>query len=51
MSGCFVVVASQARVEGREIACDGRGAGGCVPRIARVTSVGELVVVNEARVK
>lgn len=37
--------------EDREVACDGRGAGGCVPRIGRVTSVGELVVVNEVRVK
>lgn len=47
LGGCFVVVASQN--EGREVACDCRDAGSCVPRIGRVT--GELMVVNEVRVK
>ena len=39
--GCFVVVASHQK-EGREVTCDGRGAGGCVPRKGRVTSAGSL---------
>jgi hypothetical protein len=47
----MLLLLSQVRTRVARLACDSCGAGGCVPRISRVTSTGELDVADEVRVK